>query len=82
MVSVDPFTVSKFFFFRSAKARVTVSLVVPIFCAISSCVKLRVTLMGLFSDLWSAIRSSRNPASFSSAECDSPMARISEIAEW
>jgi hypothetical protein len=83
MKMFEPFTSMIFLFLKSLRIRVTVSLVVPIICAISSCV--RSTTRRIPVDVYSpllALQSRRSLASFSDVVWDKPRDRISRCADW
>jgi len=77
MVSVEPFTCSHCFFLKSENNRLTVSRVVPIISAISSCVSVILICDVFAASFESGDHESNNFANFSAGEVVRPRVRIS-----
>ena len=77
MISVEPFNCTNCFFLKSENKRLTVSRVVPIISAISSCVSVNLKCVGSFAFPALGDQESSSFANFSEGELDKPKVRIS-----
>src|SRR5579864_1694764 len=80
MISVDPFSCRSCFLLNSENSRLTVSRVVPIISAISSCVSVSFTCVPLSLLVDFGDHDSSSLANFSDGEVANPSVRISSYA--